>query len=57
MLAAGAIRGIGALTGGLTITHAASLATRALIELAIEARPVRWHRCLPPPPPSTWPGR
>jgi hypothetical protein len=37
MLAAGAIQGIGALTGGLAITDAASLATRALIALATEA--------------------
>ena len=37
MLAAGAIQGIGALTGSLTITNAASFATRALIALAIEA--------------------
>jgi hypothetical protein len=36
MLAAGAIQGIGALTGGLTITDAAGLATRAMIALATE---------------------
>jgi hypothetical protein len=37
MLAAGAIQGVGALRGSLTITDAASLGTRALIALAIEA--------------------
>ena len=37
MLAAGAIQGAGALTGGLTITDAAGFATRALIALAVEA--------------------
>jgi hypothetical protein len=37
MLIAGAIQGVGALRGRLTITDAAGLATRALIALAIEA--------------------
>ena len=37
LLAAGAVQGAGAITGGLTFTSPASFAARALIALAIEA--------------------
>jgi len=37
LLAAGAVQGAGAITGGLTLTSPASFAARALIALAIEA--------------------
>ena len=37
LLSAGAVQGVGAITGGLTLTSPASFAGRALIALAVEA--------------------
>jgi len=56
LLAAGAVQGAGALTGGLGFTNPASLAARALIALVIEAilaaLTITWLRRTPAPGPQ-----
>jgi hypothetical protein len=57
LLAAAAVQGAGAITGGLTFTSPASFAARALIALAIEAilavLTIAWlHRSPAPGPPA-----
>ena len=55
LLAAAAVQGAGALTGGLTFTSPASFAARALIALAVEAilaaLTITWLRRSPAPGP------
>ena len=52
LLSAGAVQGVGAITGGLTLTSPASFAGRALIALAVEAilAPARSPGCAARPP-------
>jgi hypothetical protein len=56
LLAAAAVQGAGAITGGLTFTNPASFATRALIALAVEAVlaviTIAWLRRSPAPGPQ-----
>jgi hypothetical protein len=57
LLAAGAVQGAGAITGGLSITSPGSFAARALIALAVEAilaaLTIAWlHRSPVPGPPA-----
>ena len=56
LLAAGAVQGAGALTGGLGFTNPASFAARALIALVIEAilaaLTITWLRRTPAPGPQ-----
>jgi hypothetical protein len=54
LLAAAAVQGAGAITGGLALTSPASFAARALIALAAEAilaaLTIAWLHCTPAPP-------